>query len=318
MTLKYPDLEGVEKEVESEINAYIDAISVLSSLQVYLKDMSIECYIEMKIKKKSGNSKTPDLLIRSANYIIVDHKYTESENERTLAGKLEEMREYDRVFIFDDRKSKLEEEFKPEVVMLTPERVAKHFQDFLNCPITWGYQLNSEIVIKQAIGAIKDSTVSSLFNPDLVCPLARQISKYKFLTSHPPLPYTAVQIFNLLFNLSPPTQFFSSEFEVKYQDVLDGFNDIFPPWIRGEVQQLNVKRLGEALDFLQKVGWIRWFEPEKIVIVYRNKGRLVADLLSYLTEKYVGAEHAKRVKDFQKKQEMLKKPEAQRRLVDFT
>lgn len=317
MTLKYPDVESVKKGVTSEINAYIHAITVLSSLQAYLQDKNIECYIEMKLRKRNGNHKTPDLLIRSANYIVVDHKYTESENERTLTGKIEEMKGYNATFVFS-KDEKSEVEFMPEVVMLTPEIVVKHFREFLECPITWGYQLDSEMVIKQAVGEVKDSIVSSLFNPDLLCPVAEEVSKYKFLISHPPLPYMAFQIYNILFTLSPPTQFFGSEFEVKYNDVLGGFNNIFPPWVRPEVKQLNVTRLGEALNFLERVGWIRWFETEKIIIVYRNKGRLVADLLSYLTDKYVKTEHAKRVKEFErelKKLEALKKPE--KTLMDF-
>lgn len=318
MTLKYPDLESVKKGVTSEINAYIHAITVLSSLQAYLRDMNIDCYIEMKLRKKDGTHKTPDILISSANYIIVDHKYTESENERTLIGKTEEMKGYNATFIFkEDRKSEIE--FTPEVVMLTPERVVKHFRKLLDCPITWGYELDNEIVIKQAIGEVKDSTVLSLFNPDLLCPVAEEVSKYKFFISHSPLPYAAFQIYNILFTLSPPTQFFRSEFEVKYSDVLEGFNNIFPPWVRPEVKQLNVTRLGEALNFLQRVGWIRWFETKKIIIVYRNKGRLVADLLLYLTDKHVRMEHAKKVKEFEKelKLEALKKPKGQKKLMDF-
>jgi len=318
LTLKYPVLESVKKEVESEVNAYIDAITVLSSLQAYFQDLNIECYIEMKLRKKDGNHKTPDLLIRSANHIIVDHKYTESENETTLTGKLEEMREYDTVFIFNDSKLK-SEEFTPEVVMLTPERVVKHFKEFLNCPITWGYQLDREIVIRQTMGAVEDSTVSSLFNPDLLCPVAEELYKYKFFMSHPPLPYMATQIYNILFTLSPPAQFHNIEFEVKYNDILEGFNNIFPPWVGREVKQLTVKRLGGALNFLQRVGWIKWFETEKSIIVYRNKGRQSGDLLSYLIDKYVKMEHSKRVKKFEKKikLEALKKPEAQKKLMDF-
>ena len=320
LTLKYPNIESVKNEVQSEINAYIHAITVLSSLQTYLKDMNIECYIEVRLWKKDGTHKTPDLLIHSANYIIVDHKYTESENEKTLTGKLEEMKAYNTTFMLKDIKSKLKSEFAPEVVMLTPQRVVKYFKGLLNCPITWGYELDSEIVIRQTNGAIKDSSVSSLFNPNLSFPVAEEISKYKFFISHPPLPYAACQIFNLLFTLIPPTQYFSSEFEVKYNDILEGFNNIFPPWVRREVKQLNVTRLGSSLNFLQKVGWIKWFETEKIIIVYKNKGRQVGDLLSYLVEKYVKMEHSKRVKQYErrlKKLEALKKPPTQRKLMDF-
>lgn len=318
MTLEYPDLESVKSDVKSEVKAYVDAITVLGSLQTHLQEKNIECHVELKIWKKDGNYKTPDLLIRSDNYIIVDHKYTESENEKTLNGKLEEMREYDKMFFLKNAKSK--KEFMPEVVMLTPESVVKYFNKFLNCPITWGYEINSEIAIKQTIGAVKDPSMSSLFNPNLTCPVADEISKYKFFISHPPLPYAAFIIFSVLFTLIKAPQFFKPEFEVKYDTILKGFNEMFPPWIRREVKQLKVTRLSESLDFLDRVGWIKWFETEKLIIVYKNKGRRVGDLLVYLIDKHANTIHSQRVKQFEKelkKLEALRKPDAQQKLVEF-
>lgn len=320
LSLKYPELESIKKGVLTEVRAYIDAITVLSSLQDYIRGVGIECHIEKKLRKKDGNPKTPDLLICSDNYIIVDHKYTESENEKTLADKLEDMREYDSAFVFSNGKPSSRKEFTPEVVMLTPEGSVGLFKKFLNCPITWGYSLDSEIVIKQMIGAIKDSNVLSLFSPDLVCAMAEEISRYKFFISHPPLPYASCEIYNVLWTLSPPKQFFAPEFEVKYKDVLDVFNALFPPWISGEAKQLNVKRLEEALDFLQKTKWIKWFKTQRLVVVYRNKGRNIADTLSYLIDYYAKNLHVKRVIEFQKevkKVEQLQKPVAQKKLEDF-
>lgn len=195
LSLKYPDLAGVKKEVESEVHAYIDAITVLSSLQEYLNNMDVESRIEIELKKKDGTPKIPDLLICSNNHIIVDHKYTESENEKTLATILEKMREYDSVFVLNSSKSRSEKSFTPEVVMLTAERSVEHFRKLLNCPITWGYRLDSEIEIKQMIGAVKDTKVSSFFSPNLQCSVAEEISRYKFFLSHPPLPYAACEIY---------------------------------------------------------------------------------------------------------------------------
>jgi hypothetical protein len=321
LSLKYPELESAKKEVSTEVHAYIDAITVLSSLQDYIRSVGIECHIERKLEKKNGNPKKPDLLICSDNYIIVDHKYTESENEKTLAGKLEEMREYNSTFVFSNGKPSFEKEFTPEVVMLTPEGSVASFRKLLDCPITWGYILDSEVVIKQMIWSIKDSKVLSLFNPNLICAMAEEISRYKFFISHPPLPYASCEIYNVLWTLSPPQQFFAPEFEVKYKDILGVFNSLFPPWISGEAKQLNVKRLEEALDFLQRTKWVKWFKTEKLVIVYRNKGRNIADTLSYLIDFYAKVLHTKRVIEYQKevkKLEQLQKPVAQKKLDDFS
>ena len=112
-------------------------------------------------KKKEIGHKTPDLLICSNNYLVVDHKYTESTNEETLGGKVEEMKEYDTTFVFEST------EFKPEVVMLVPKNVVAAFKKILDCPVTWGYTLDEDIIISQNLGSVKDSRVVPLFNPNL-------------------------------------------------------------------------------------------------------------------------------------------------------
>ena len=312
-------MAGVKKKIETELNSYIHAITVLSSLREYLRNLKIECYIEKKIKKKEGEPKTPDLLIHSDNYLIVDHKYTESKDQRTLADKVEKMKEYDTIFVISNFKSKKEIEFKPECVMLTPKQAVNFFRKILGCPVTWGYTLNEEIVVEQGIGSVKDSRILSLFNPTVLCPKAEEFSRYKFIISHAPLPYTACQVYIILWTLSPPTQFFAPEFEVKYDDILDGFNHLFPPWISPEIKQLNTSRLSEALIFLQVTGWIRWLETEKKVIVYRKKGRLIADSLSYLVDHYVKIVHTERVKEYEKKVKELKieKPGKQEQISTY-
>ena len=36
---------------------------------------------------------------------------------------------------------------------------------------------------------------------------------------------------------------------------------------------MNEGRLAQALEFLDSIPWIRWFETEKKIIVYKGKGR---------------------------------------------
>lgn len=319
MTLRYPDLESVKKEIETEITAYIHAITTLGSLREHLRNINIRCYVEKKLEKKIGGHKSPDLLIRSGNYLIVDHKYTESADSRTLASKVEEMKEYETTFILSSFESEARIEFEPEIVMLTPQKATTHFRKILNCPTTWGYRLNEEIIIEQSVGSVKDSKVLSLFDPTLFCPKAEEISKYKFVISRAPLPYTAYQVYTVLWTLWTPTRYFTPEFEVKYDDVLDVFNNLFPPWISGEIKQLNASRLQEAILCLQEIGWIRWLETEKKVIVYRSKGRYVPDLFSYLIDHCVKSQHARRVKEYEKKAKKLRveEPLEQKKISDF-
>ena len=189
-----------------------------------------------------------------------------------------------------------------------------------DCPITWGYVLEEDVTLKQSIGSIKDTKVLSLFTPTLSCHLSTDIAKYKFVMSHAPLPYTSVQVYSILWNLISPTQYFAREFEVKYDNILTIFNSYFPPWLRPEIRQMTVKRLDEALDFLQKVGWIRWYQQERTISVDRAKGRLIPDLSAYLIDHYVKIEHAKRVSSYEEKIKSQKIPEkspGQSSLTDF-
>jgi len=228
------------------------------------------------------------------------------------------MKEYETVFVLSDSESK-STEFEPEVIMLTPKRATRYFKGILNCPVTWGYKLNEEIVIEQSIGSVKDSKILSLFNPTCFCPKAEEVAKYKFIISHAPLPYTTYHVYTILWNLKPPTQFFVPEFEVKYGDILGIFNNLFPPWISGEIKQLNIKRLQKALLFLQNIGWIRWVKAEKSIIVNTSKGRYIADLFSYLVDRHVKIEHQKKVKEYEReiKKLEIEEPERQKKLADF-
>jgi hypothetical protein len=320
LALKYPDLDHVRNVITSEVQAYVHAVTVLSSLREVLQQNGLDCHIERKLYKKDGSYKKPDLLICSDNYVIVDHKYTESKAVDNLLDKIEVMKAYSAKFILNNAKGEEQTEFYPEVVMLTPEKAVQWFKEFLGCPITWGYTLNDEITIKQSVDSVKDLRVSSLFKPDLSFQRAEDIAKYKFVTSHSPLPYVACHVYIILFTLLPADQTFSDEFEVKYSEILSRFNTSYPPWVRPEIKQLNVKGLKKALRFLQSIGWIRWFEPEDIIVVDRNKGRLAGDLLAYFIEKLAKDQHEQLVQQYErelKKLEEAKKPKGQKSLIDY-
>jgi hypothetical protein len=277
----------------------------------------MECYVERRIDKPEGGYKTPDLLVHSHNFVIVDHKYTESRNQMTLTGKIEEMTGYDTAFIWIRSGSEIV--FEPEIAMLTPQVVAVEFKKILGCPIIWGYQLNDEITIEQTIGSVKDEEISSVFDPILHVSKSRDVAKYRFIISHAPLPYTACQIYTLLWTLLPTTQYFKPEFEVDYDVLLEQFNHLFPPWISAEVKQMNVTRLEEAVGFLESVAWIKWFSTEKKIIVYKGKGRLSPDMLEYFIDHLVKKEHAKRVREYEKQIEKIVKeePVKQKRIVEY-
>ncbi len=285
MPSRSPDAAEIKRCIEIEFNAYILEIQVLGSLREYLASMKITSYIEKKINKKDGNYKTPDLLISSDNFLIVDHKYTESTDERTLADKVNEMSEYKSTFLLHNNKNNKDIEFDPECVMLVPESAVKYFRKNLNSPVTWGYKLNGDVTIEQGIGTVQDSKILALFNPSMWFQKAEEIAKYKFVISDAPLAYSASQVYTILWTLmSSPSDYFATEFKVKYDTILEQFNHLFPQWVSPEVKQMNVTRLREALIFLQELGWVRWLESDKEVIVFKQKGRNMGDIISYLIE----------------------------------
>ena len=303
LALQYPDRESIKREIRIEVSAYTEAIMILGSLKSHLERSSFKCFIEKKINKKENGYKTPDLLILSDNYIVVDHKYTESADEKNLYSRIKEMGEYKTTFIYEST------EFTPEIVMLIPKQAIESFKKMSGCPVTWDYALNEEIIINQCIGSVKDSPILSLFKPTFMCPKAREISKYKFIISHSPLPYMACQVYTILWTLHPPSDYFASEFCVDYDQILDQFNNIFPPWVSSEVKQLNDTRLKQSLIFLQIIDWIKWREHEKKVILYKNKGRLQGDTLEYFIEQYTYQEYMKKMQEYEKYIEQTKKME---------
>ena len=141
--------------------------------------------------------------------------------------------------------------------MLTPEKSASLFNSLLNCPITLGI-LNRRRNRNQTKHPLSSrQQLLSFFNPTFIIPRSGELAKYRFILSHAPVPYTACNVYNTLWNLIPAAQLLAKEFQVKYSDILSIFNTFFPPWLRPEIKQMTVTRLDDALNFLQVVGWIR-------------------------------------------------------------
>ena len=307
LTLKYPDLLSVKAEIQRDVTAYVFSIKLLGSLREYLgRKLGLKVYVERKIDKKEGGFKKPDLLIRSENYVIVDHKYTESQVERTLTSKIKEMEEYDTTFIFSG------EEFRPEIVMLTPKEAAKRFSTISNAPTTWGYVLNKEIKITQDVGKVRDKNLLSLFRPTFICPIDSAVLKYRFITSYATLPYTAWNVYNVLWTLKPPKLFFVPEFEVDYKILLDQFNTLFPPWISKEIRQLTEHRLQGALIFLAKIGWIKWVKEAGKIIIDVGKGKHMGNLLPRLIKFYAEIELKRKEEEYTKRLLELQMKEEER------
>ena len=87
------------------------------------------------------------------------------------------------------------------------------------------------------------------------------------------------------------------------------------------MQQLNPTRLKKSLGLLEDIGWIKWLETEKKVIVFKTTGRLTADTLGNLIDRHTENEFAKKVKEYEKEREELEKLAKgfeQKQLADYT
>lgn len=318
-----PNIDAIKKQIEIEFRAYVNAISVLGTLRDYFQEHSFICYVEKRIEKKAGNYKTPDLLLRSNNFLFIDHKYTESGDDKNLDDKIEKMKEYNTIFVFKDPDTSVPVEFQPECVMLTPRDIIKYLKKKANCPVTWGYKLDGTVAIEQSIGKVKDLRVDSLFSPTLLAPISDEARKYKFILSHAPKSYTTVQVYAILWTMHSAKDFLKPTFQVKYSEILKYFNQSFSPWISPEAMQLNASRLKEALRFLHSLRWIKLLDSDsgKIIEVIRKRGRSMGDVIPYLINEQAKEEYAKQLKKYVKQSETKvskEKPEfKQERLTDY-
>lgn len=319
-----PNMDAMKRQIEIEFRAYVNAISVLGALRDYFEEHSFTCYIEKKIDRKAGNYKTPDLLVRSDSFVIIDHKYTESDDDKNLNDKIEKMNEYNTIFVFKDQESSVPVEFQPECVMLTPREIIKYLRKKTNCPVTWGYKLDGTVAIEQSIGRVKDPRIGSLFSPTLLAPISDEARKYKFILSHAPKSCTTFQVFAILWNMHSAKDYLKPTFQVKYSEILKYFNQSFSPWISPEATQLNTTRLKEALRFLDGLHWINLLDSDsgKTIVVIRRKGRSMGNVIPYLINEQVKEEYAKELKKYVKQSEKTKAPKEkpefkQERLTDY-
>ncbi|MGD6807347.1 MAG: hypothetical protein ACQCN4_10370 [Candidatus Bathyarchaeia archaeon] len=276
-----PNIDLIKSKIETEFKAYTDSIEVLGALREFLDKNAITSYIEKKVYKINGGDKQPDLLVVSKNFLFIDHKFTKSNEPKTLEDKIEEMAEYNRSFYFDDPKSRKRIQITPECVMLTPKEVIKHFRKNAKCPITWGYKIDGTVFIEESIGKVNDSKIASFFKPSLIIPISRERRKYRFVLSHAPKCYTAFQVYNAICFIYNSKDCDKTTFQANYNDLLSDFNDLFPPWVLKEAKQLNATRLDEALSLLTRLGWIEVVNSQsgKVIIVNRKKFLRTGDVL---------------------------------------
>ena len=107
--------------------------------------------------------------------------------------------------------------------------------------------------------------------------------KYKFIRREPPIPYTTHFIWAFI-NLSKDA--FQKKVVVHYDGLIKRMNDFCPPWC-AQARQLSEGRLNKAVEFLKKLGWIK-FDPEtKEITADTSRGTKAGRLEEYLCDKFV-------------------------------
>ena len=70
-------MDDIIERIKCEIDAYFCSLLIFGSLKDYLEKLNIKTYIELDIfRVEDNNSKRPDILIISSDYVIIDLKYT--------------------------------------------------------------------------------------------------------------------------------------------------------------------------------------------------------------------------------------------------
>ena len=274
--------ENLKSEIRDSIDGYIFSLKIFGSLKIYLeKAFKLEVYIERDVHKTTGGTKRPDILIKTPEgFVVVDHKYILSSDERTMRSAINEVCEYNADFSLQGPS------FRPEIVMLCPLSSAKRYKSLRiesSCVI-WGYELEKTITIGQVVGSVRNPSLKRIFSPGLVFPVDYEVMKFKFIREEPPLPYLTQVIYTILWSLS--TEPFKEEFDVSYKIVLEQFNTLFPRWLDPNILQLTPGRLNNSLRFLRGIGWIGWRDGGDKITVFAKRGERMSDVLGFFIDEY--------------------------------
>lgn len=294
--------EAFEKaldEVVRDFNEYEHQRLVCLSMREYYTQGQTRAWCEPEIKPTTGDNKTPDLLLRHGDWIVLDYKEITSTKKDTLNAHIDDMNKYQQEFVFQSQT------FDPDVAIICPMKTAGAFKGVVNTVPILGCKLDKEIRLKHIAGAFKSTAIRQFFTQEQVIPLATRTSTHKFLRHEPKcISYTAEIVRSALWQLNLSVG--SDEIRVSKTDLIDVLETFYPPYLKNDrgfdIRQVTEGRVDQAIKFLLKFDFVeieyeqKGTKQEEVIVTSRSKGRQVTNFLKYFQEKEARLRVAKQQK----------------------
>ena len=267
-------------ELRQRFDSYLSAVTFFSSFKRFVerKDSALRATVEPTIRKRDGSGKkAPDLIVHDDRYaLVMDHKYSLTENRQTLEGNVRKVREYEQKF-------KLKEKLiEPQSSILAPETIARKYEELPDEELcVFGYTINRVVIFNKMCGEVDFPRFNSLFEGGSITFPARKLG-YKFLREEPPGCYTAVIVLTAFGFYKEEA--FVDIFPCEFEEILEMLNRNYPPWTTGK-RQVTEGRLRKALKILKSAGFVRnWNEETGEINVDLYRYRRTPDILHPLIE----------------------------------
>ncbi len=308
--------ERIEQE-EREVRLYADAVALYTSIYLYFQRYQFTVHVESTVRAGvESRQLIPDLLVKTtADWTVIEHKGSLPKSQKKMAAELDEIGRYGQTTVFD------RSTFNPQVVLLCPRKLAGDLialqeKKQLQLPTLISYSPPTERVCNliQEQGELRDVYLKDLFakkeNRVEMDIETIERYKYKFIRREPPVPYTTHFIWGFI-NLSKSA--FQKKITVQYSGLIQRINDFCPPWC-SEARQLSDGRLNKTIQFLKRLGWIKFEKGTNEITADTSRGTKAGRMEEYLCRKFV--EYTEEVPEGKERGE-AEKPVIVRPLEDF-
>ncbi|KAA0006376.1 MAG: hypothetical protein FE045_03320 [Thermoplasmata archaeon] len=297
MSRRKPKLDVTIEDVKKAEENYLNTIYIFRTLSELFDRNQVNHEIEHDVMKCTDEPPvTPDFLIFLNGKItdVIEHK--SSLNVSYGKEILEEIIEKYNCLKYNDI------EYHPQIICLIPLRSLKIMEEIRNKENIkiWlaGFDIDYDVrkITFEIHDKLQNKKIEEILN--MVIPFDPiEYSEYRFIKAEPKYPtYTALTLWvNVLLSLQDPYIGKNNFFEVDFKMVSKRARNFFPEWIRNN-EQLTNNRIKRGLEFLKKIGFIKWDGRKDPIVVYYTKGTKVGDLREYFAKKFVELYGEKKIK----------------------
>jgi len=297
--VRIPIDNGPVDKILKDCDDYTDSVTFFSVFKDEMDKAKLSCEVEhdFKISGSKRENRNPDFAIMKGNDIIdvIEHKASISSPQNALEEFTDAEKQY-RILDYNGVVS------KPSITVLYPEWSRIHVDKVRD-------KVPSDVSLCAFDQTSADDVITFKLEGDGCCDDVKEIldgnsirfkataySKYKFIRRDPPIPYTAFQIWGLLYGFLDSKSSDKVEIPVSYKELCRRAEYFFPPWIRNN-HQVKSNRMMSALKFLQTTKFVK-IAGDDTIVRYSNRGTKSGDLQAYFAKKY--AEKIMKIKDADK------------------